>query len=129
MLIDTAGEFYNLDTCEHGQLRRLASGVVARIFLGDKSMLSLVTVEPNAQGEIHKHPEEQWGLLVEGSGVRVQGGIEHPVQAGDFWRTPSNVSHGFRAGRDGAHILDIFSPPREGYKRCGTGFGQKKQGV
>ena len=33
-------------------------------------MLSLVTIEPNAQGSLHSHPEEQWGVLLEGEGVR-----------------------------------------------------------
>src|SRR5262245_40770367 len=54
-------------------------------------MLSVVTLAPNAQGILHHHPEEQWGVLLEGSAVRVQAGEEIPVKKGDFWRTPGNV--------------------------------------
>jgi quercetin dioxygenase-like cupin family protein len=119
-----AREFYNLNDGTHGQLRDLAPGLSARVFVGDHSMLSLVTFEPNGEGEIHSHPEEQWGVLLEGDGVRTQEGKEHPVKAGDFWRTPGGVPHGFRAGPDGARILDIFSPRREAYKKPGAGFGK-----
>ncbi|HSM42996.1 MAG TPA: cupin domain-containing protein, partial [Afifellaceae bacterium] len=79
--------------------------------------------EPNAEGSVHHHPEEQWGVLLDGSGVRIQGGEEIQVEAGDFWRTPGGVPHGFRAGPDGARVLDIFSPPRAEYRKAGSGFG------
>ena len=115
-------EFYNLDDLTQGLPRDLAPGLSTRIFVGDRSMLSVVRFEPNAEGQIHSHPEEQWGVLLEGSGVRIQGGEEFSVQAGDFWRTPGDVLHGFRAGSDGARVLDIFSPPREAYRKAGAGF-------
>jgi quercetin dioxygenase-like cupin family protein len=52
----------------------------------------------------------------------VQNGEEFSVNAGDFWRTPSDVPHTFKAGNDGARILDIFSPPRAAYRKKVTGF-------
>ena len=72
--------------------------------------------------------QEQWGVMLEGSGVRTQDGVEHDVRAGDFWQTPGNVSHGLRAGPEGALILDIFSPPRDEYRRAGSGFGAPDDG-
>ena len=36
-------------------------------------MLSVVTLAPHAQGTLHHHPEEQWGVLLDGSAIRVQG--------------------------------------------------------
>ena len=87
-------------------------------------MLSVVRVEPNAVGSIHSHPEEQWGVLLEGRCTRIQGGEEVEASVGDFWHTPGGVSHGIRAGSDGALILDIFSPPRAEYKQKGQGFGR-----
>jgi quercetin dioxygenase-like cupin family protein len=60
--------------------------------------------------------------MLEGSGVRIQDGIEHKVRAGDFWRTPGNVKHGLKAGPEGAVVLDVFSPPRDEYRRAGSGF-------
>lgn len=116
-------EFFNLNDPEQGIRRDLGPGLNTRIFVGDHSMLSVVTLEPNAQGAIHSHPQEQWGVLLEGDAVRIQDGEEVRVKAGDFWRTPGGVAHGIRAGAQGARILDVFSPPREEYKKAGSGFG------
>lgn len=114
--------FFNLHDRTQGIRRQLAEGLETRIFPGENVMLSVVRVAPNKAGEIHRHPEEQWGLLLEGSGVRTQDGVEHAVRAGDFWQTPGNVPHGFTAGPDGAVVLDVFSPPREEYRHSGSGF-------
>jgi quercetin dioxygenase-like cupin family protein len=114
--------FFNLHDLSQGIARDLADGVKTRIFPGENVMVSVVRITPNRAGEIHHHPQEQWGVMLEGSGVRIQDGVEHLVKAGDFWQTPGSVPHGFIAGPDGAVILDIFSPPREEYKQGGTGF-------
>ncbi len=119
-----ADEFHNLDDATGGIPRELAPGVTARIFAGEHAMLSVVTIAPNAEGKLHDHPEEQWGVLLEGSAVRVQGGEEIPVRKGDFWRTPGGVPHTMRAGPEGARVLDIFSPPRPEYRVPGKGFGR-----
>ncbi len=119
-------DFFNLNNRTQGQHRDLAPGLSTQIFVGDNSMLSLVTFEPDSAGQIHSHPEEQWGVLLEGDGVRTQAGVEHPVKAGDFWRTPGGVTHGFKAGSDGARILDIFSPPRDAYRNPGAGFAHQQ---
>ena len=63
------------------------------------------------------------GNVGEGECVRIQGGEEGAVKAGDFWRSPGGVPHGIRASAEGARILDVFSPPREEYKKAGKGFG------
>jgi len=116
-------EFHSLDHPTGGLRRELAPGIITHIFSGEHAMLSVVTLAPNATGSLHHHPEEQWGVLLEGSGVRTQGDEEIPVKKGDFWRTPGNVPHTLRAGPDGARVLDIFSPPRPEYKKPGQGFG------
>lgn len=115
--------FFNLDDPSLGIQRELAPGLSARIFVGDQAMLSVVTIAPNAEGTIHSHPQEQWGVMLEGDGVRIQDGKEYPVHAGDFWCTPGGVTHGLRAGPNGARVLDIFSPPRDEYRKSGSGFG------
>lgn len=114
--------FHSLDDLSDGIARTLAEGLTTCIFPGDQAMLSIVSVAPNAQGSVHSHPEEQWGVLLEGNGTRIQGGVEVPVKQGDFWRTPGGVEHGFRAGPEGARILDVFAPPRDDYRKPGTGF-------
>ena len=115
--MDQAKEFHNLDDTSDGLFRELGRGVTTRIFSGEQAMLSVVTLAPNAQGILHHHPEEQWGVLLEGSAVRVQDGEEIPVKKGDFWRTPGNVPHTMRAGPEGARVLDVFSPPRPEYRK------------
>ena len=102
----SAGEtFYNLDDLSQGIPRELAPGLNTRIFVGDQAMLSVVRMDPGAEGSIHSHPEEQWGVMLEGDGVRIQDGKEYAVKAGDFWCTPGGAIHGFRAGPNGAKVL------------------------
>ena len=60
---------------------------------------------------------------LEGELVRIQGGEEVAMKAGDFWRTPGGVEHAVRTGDAGAVVLDVFAPPRDEYRKPGEGFG------
>ena len=120
--------FFNIDDMSQGIARTLSDGLETRIFPGENVMLSVVRIGPDKSGVEHSHPQEQWGLLLEGSGVRTQDGVEHAVAAGDFWQTPGDMPHSFRASAEGAVVLDIFSPPREEYRRAGSGFGVSDNG-
>lgn len=120
---DISEFFFNLNDGSQGLARELGPGITTRIFNGEHAMLSVVRLGPGAVGTLHQHPQEQWGVMLEGSAIRVQGEAEVAVERGDFWRTPGNVPHTIRAGPDGAVILDIFSPPREAYVKPGSGFG------
>lgn len=117
--------FNNINDQDSGIKRVLGEGVSTRIFCGDQSMLSIVSIEANAEGKVHSHPQEQWGFLIEGSGIRIQGGEKISIKKGDFWQTPGGVDHGIIGGPEGAKILDIFSPPRDEYKTSGSGFGNQ----
>ena len=86
-------------------------------------MLSVVELEPGKAGKMHNHPEEQWGLCLEGDAVRTQGDQQFTVRAGDFWYTPGEMMHTMQAGPQGVKVLDIFGPPREEYKTPGSGYG------
>lgn len=114
--------FFNFSDLSAGIARELAPGIETKVFPGEQAMFSVVSFAPDSEGSIHAHEEEQWGVLLEGSGVRIQDGLEVPVGSGDFWRTPGGVAHGFRAGPDGARVLDVFAPPREAYRKAGSGF-------
>jgi len=115
--------FYNLNDMSQGIARGLTEGLNARVFPGEQAMISVVNIEAGHKGKLHSHAEEQWGLLLKGSGTRTQGGEEIEVRQGDFWCTPGHVEHTFQAGPDGATVFDVFAPPREDYKKAGSGFG------
>ena len=119
--------FFNIDMLDQGIGRQLADGMSTCVFPGEEAMISVVRVEPNKAGSRHSHPQEQWGLCLRGSGVRWQDGEEVKVSAGDFWRTPGGIEHGFTAGPDGAIIYDVFAPPREEYTKAGSGFGMDSE--
>ena len=115
---------FNLNDASQGIQRKLAEGLNARIFVGEQVMISIVHIAPHSAGNMHSHSEEQWGFLLEGECTRIQGDETFEATAGDFWHTPGNVVHGIRTGASGAIVLDIFSPPREAYRKAGEGFGQ-----
>ena len=81
--------FFNIDAMEQGIKRTLVDGITTRIFPGEQAMLSVVRIAPNAVGAIHSHPQEQWGVMLEGSAVRIQGGEEIPVKKGIFGVAPA----------------------------------------
>src|SRR2546425_1506381 len=113
---------------EGGIVRQLAPGIAARIFPGINVMLSVVTLEPHSVSPVHAHPNEQWGVCLEGEWIRIQDGVEHHVRAGDFWQTPPNVPHGGRALDERCVVLDIFAPPPGENPQGGRGPGAGENG-
>jgi quercetin dioxygenase-like cupin family protein len=122
--MDTTSCFHSLS--QGGILRELAPGITARIFPGEHVMLSVVTLEPHAESPVHAHPNEQWGVCLEGEWIRIQDGVEHHVKVGEFWQTPPNVPHGGRTLDKRCVVLDIFAPPREEYRQAGRGLGEAR---
>ena len=117
---------FQLKDDPRGIARVLGKGLETRVFPGENVMLSVVTIAPGAAGSIHSHPEEQWGVLLEGSCTRIQDGEHVECVVGDFWCSPGGSVHGIIGGPQGCVVLDIFSPPREEYKKAGSGFGEAK---
>ncbi len=117
---------FNWLDAEAGIPRQLAEGLNTRVFVGRRIMVSVVRIAPHTHGRIHCHPEEQWGVLMEGEAVRIQNEEEIPVKKGDFWWTPGNMPHGMRTSELAAIVLDIFSPPRPEYRKPGTGYGESR---
>ena len=123
MTTDQTNWAFNLNDEAQGIARKLGEGITTRIFPGDQAMLSIVRIAPHSRGTLHSHPQEQWGVLLEGALVRIQGGEEVAMKAGDFWCTPGGVEHSVRTGEEGAKVLDVFAPPRDEYRKPGEGFG------
>lgn len=114
---------FHVDDPTGGIARKLAEGLTTTIFPGEKAMISVVRIDPHAEGPRHSHPEEQWGFLLEGSATRFQGDEAFDLRPGNIWRTPPNVEHAIKAGSEGAVVIDVFSPIREAYLKPGEGFG------
>lgn len=82
---------------------------------GERMMLSFVEFEPSAVVELHSHPHEQMGLLLEGELTFTIGDEEHLVQPGEMWRIPGDIEHKAVAGDGPVKALDVFCPIREDY--------------
>ena len=96
--------------------RTLAPGVTARIASGEKMMLSLVTLAPNAVVPTHSHPHEQMGLMVSGTMELTIAGETRVLSGNEMYFVPGGVPHAAKGGPGGAVALDAFSPPREEYR-------------
>ena len=104
--------FYN----EEGvQRRQLLPGVEARLIWGERIMMGIIDIEPNAVVPAHSHPHEQCGRVLQGSAWFTVGGNRQLLKAGDHYVIPGNVEHEVTATGDGCQALDIWSPIREEY--------------
>jgi quercetin dioxygenase-like cupin family protein len=83
---------------------------------GERMMLSFVEFAPHAIVEMHNHPHEQMGLLLEGELRFTIGDEEHLVRPGQMWRIPGGVPHKAIAGDTPVKALDVFCPIREDYR-------------
>ena len=72
--------FYNIDNPVGGIICTLAKGSGTNIFVGDGAMVSVVEAGPNTKVSIHSYLEEHWGVLLNGSAIWIQDGVEHEVR-------------------------------------------------
>jgi quercetin dioxygenase-like cupin family protein len=105
--------FVRRDECSR---HSLFPGVDAFTMAGDKLMLSWVELEPHAIVELHSHPHEQLGLLLEGELTFTIGDEERKLGPGDMWRIPGGVAHRVVTGDKPARALDVFHPVRDDYR-------------
>ncbi len=96
--------------------RTLAPGVTGKIASGEKVMLSLVTLEPNASVPPHSHPHEQMGMLLSGALELTVAGETRAIPGNGLYLVPGGTPHAAKAGPEGAVALEAFSPPRQEYR-------------
>jgi len=104
---------------ENLKTRQIALGVVHQLAWGDKLMLSLVTMDPDAVVPTHSHPHEQMGILISGKIELAIAGEVMPLAGNSMFLVPGMTLHALRAGPEGAVLVEAFSPPREEYKTAG----------
>lgn len=90
-------------------------GVTSKLLVDGSNMTSLWSQwEPKATAPEHTHPHEQIGVCLQGQIIVTINGIDHTVEAGEFYYIPGNVPHAERNDSSEIAILtDFFSPIRE----------------
>ena len=96
--------------------RELLPGITARTFWGEKMLLSLIDLAPNAVIPSHSHPHEQVGSVLAGEFTLTIAEETRLVRQGDIYIVPGNVKHSVVVGDAAARALEAFSPVREEYK-------------
>ncbi len=97
------------------QRRKLVPGVEARLIWGERIMVGIIDIEPNAVVPEHSHPHEQCGRVLQGAAWFTVGGEKRLLEAGDHYVIPGDVKHLVEATEAGCQALDIWSPIREEY--------------
>jgi quercetin dioxygenase-like cupin family protein len=91
----------------------LAGGYLARAVHGEQLTFAVVEVEPNAVLPEHRHANEQFGMVIEGSVVFRVGEETKTLEPGGIWQIPSETPHTVTGGPNGAVVVDTFAPARE----------------
>jgi quercetin dioxygenase-like cupin family protein len=87
-------------------------GISARIVQGESITLAVVELEPNGLVPEHRHPNEQLGIVVQGSVTfRIDQEFKR-LGPGGTWRIVADAPHDARAGSRGAVVIDVFTPTR-----------------
>lgn len=93
-----------------------AEGLTLRPFWGKNVMASYATFDPGTVAPTHQHDQEQLTLVITGRLKFTVGNQTQWIGAGDVVSIPPMVPHSARAGDEGATAVDMFSPPREGFR-------------
>lgn len=91
-------------------------GVGLKPVFGKNLMLSFVYMKPHSVAALHAHPEEQMGLVLEGEYEFELNGVRKMIRKGDVYIVPPNTPHAAYTYDQSCLALDIFAPPRTGYK-------------
>ncbi len=98
---------------EAGQ--NIASGVERKILSRGGSLMAVeFTFKKGAVGEVHTHPHEQIGYIVEGRFELETDGEKEILGPGDTYYIAPNVPHGVLTLEDGK-VFDVFNPHRQDF--------------
>ncbi len=97
------------------EVRDIAPGVKARLIWGEKVMMGIVDISPNAVVPKHSHHHEQCGRILYGGAWFIVGEERRFLREGDHYVIPGGVEHEVKTGDTPCVALDIWSPIREDY--------------
>ncbi len=92
--------------------QHLAEGYLGRVVHGEHLTMVVFEVEPGAVLPEHRHANEQFGMVIEGSVSFRVGDETQTLEPGGIWCIPPNTPHTVTGGETGAVVVDVFSPPR-----------------
>jgi quercetin dioxygenase-like cupin family protein len=93
-------------------------GITIQPVVGDAMMTCWIAMEPGAVVAEHSHPNEQSGVVIEGSVTITAAGETRTLEVGDAYLVTSDVPHRGVAGPQGALLVETFVPAREDYVRA-----------
>ena len=94
--------------------KEICTGVRTKVVSGEQLMLSFVEISEGADMQMHSHPNEQVGVVLEGEIDIIIGTATRTLKPGDIYLLPPHVPHGVRS-KGKARVLDVFCPPRKDY--------------
>ncbi|HLE48007.1 MAG TPA: cupin domain-containing protein [Candidatus Thermoplasmatota archaeon] len=106
-----ASDSYFLDLNARKE-KEILPGLRTKTFWRDQMLISLVDLDPGAVSPTHTHVEEQVGYVAKGTVDMEIAGTKRTMKEGEMYHIPANVPHGAHAGKEGATVLDVFSPVR-----------------
>lgn len=95
-----------------------APGIQVQPVIGESLMTCWIAMEPGAVVVEHSHPNEQLGVVVEGSVTISAAGETREMVVGDAYVVPSALLHSGVAGANGVLLVETFVPIREEYARA-----------
>ncbi len=95
----------------------VAQGILIKtLVLGEATLMTEFKLSKSTLVPRHSHPYEQTGYLVSGTIVLHIEEKKYEMKKGDSWCIHKNISHQADVQEDSI-VLEIFSPPREDYKK------------
>ena len=93
--------------------KELGPGGRTQTFWGENLLVSRTDFDPNVVVPEHKHPHEQFGVVLAGELTLTIAGEPLRLTAGEMYISPGNVPHSATAGPQGFEVVEVFSPVRE----------------
>ena len=84
---------------------------------GERMLIGYIRKPKGTGSRMHSHPNEQAGIGLEGEFEFTIGEEKKMVKKGELYLIPGGIEHRVLTGNQPSKALDIFSPPREDYKK------------
>ena len=93
-------------------LTQIWTGVEGRVVEGDHVTFAIIELAPGTRVPDHRHPNDQIGVLLQGSVRFTIGDETRALGPGATWRVPGDAPHRVEVGPEGAVVVEAFGPIR-----------------